>query len=167
MADLQTLACVAFRLVTRRPQLSDEDLKERLLALGVDAATARRLIVFAPPAAARVAYRDFVKFPDTFYIHGPDNARTAWPLRNEPVFAACLRAAETLGQGGSAAMLRRSATYKNVTAARQADPHLKSLQVGAFTLLALTPDSWPDPEPKPRPQTWWQAVRCWWLARFG
>lgn len=56
-------------------------------------------------------------------------------------------------------MLRRSATFKSVTAARETNADLTSLQVGAPTILQ---DDWPAP-PSSTPRSWLRSLRLWWL----
>jgi len=165
MGELRTLARIAFRLVARSPALSDEDLLARLLALGADRATARRIVVFAPIAAARIAYRDFVVFvdPDRYYLQGSETGRKAYLLSDEPVFAACIAVAKSCSQARREPMLRRSATFKGVTAARQANANLKRLQIGAPTILQ---DGWPEPGGSAA-RSWTRSVWLWWLSYFA
>ena len=165
MGELRTLARIAFRLAAHLPALSDKDLLARLLALGVDRATARRIVVFAPIAAARVAYRNLVAFldPDRYYLQGSESGRKAYLLSEEPVFAACVAVAKACSQARREPMLRRSATFKSVTSARQANPDLKSLQVGAPTILQ---DGWPEPGGS-APRSWLRSLRLWWLSYFA
>jgi hypothetical protein len=165
MGELRTLARIAFRLAAHSPSLSDEELLARLLALGVDRATARRIVVFAPIAAARIAYRDFVVFvdPDRYYLQGSEGARTPYLLSEEPVFAACVAVARSCSQVRREPMLRRSATFKSVTIARQSNANLKSLQVGAPTILQ---NGWPEPGGS-APRSLPRSIRLWWLSNFG
>jgi len=160
MNDLETWAAVAFRLVTRVPSLSDEELTSRLIELGTDRAIARRIVLFAPMAAARVEYGE-TRFPDEYFIQFIEGGRAAHSLRDEPVYTACIRVARARGAAGNNAMLWRSATY-NVVRSSGRDP--KNLQFGAPTLLT---DSWPAPPETAPPRSAWQRLRCFWLARFG
>ena len=82
MGELRTLARIAFRLAAHSSALSDKDLLARLLDLGIDRATARRIVVFAPIAAARVAYRDFVAFldPDRYYLQSTESGADGVPV---------------------------------------------------------------------------------------
>jgi hypothetical protein len=165
MAELKTLARVAFRLAAHSPPPSDDDLLARLLDLGIDRATARRIVVFAPVAAARVAYRDLVTFVDAdrYYLQSTASGRTAHLLSEEPVFSACVAVAKACSRARREPMLRRSATFDSVTAARQTNPELKGLQVGAPTILQ---DGWPEPSGS-APPSWARSLRLWWLSYFG
>ena len=164
MGELRTMARIAFRLAAHSPAPSDEDLLARLLDLGMDRATARRIVVFAPIAAARVAYRDLVAFlePDLYYLHGTESGGKAFRLSEEPVFAACVAVAKACSKARRGPMLRRSATFKSVTAARQTSSSLASLQIGAPTILQ---DGWPEPGGSAS-RTWLRSLRLWWLSYF-
>ena len=100
---LRKLVRFAFKLSASVPPLSQKQWEDRLLAAGADLRTARRIVFFAPNTAARVWLRDKqVQFPEHYVVFVPPEgakSMTKLPLAPEPVFQACLLAAEQCSKG--------------------------------------------------------------------
>jgi hypothetical protein len=124
----------AFKVAASRPLIGQEQWENLLLAAGADLRTARRIVFFAPNAAARVWLRDNqVSFPDYYVVYVPSEGAKSMaelPLAPESVFQACLLAAGQCSKVQLESMFSRSATANAVRALGSN----KRLQVGPMMI---------------------------------
>ena len=79
----------ALRIASQEPALEDWDLRDRLVAAGVEPRRAWHIVTFVPMAFGRPVLESFnVEMPDTYLVRDDRGRDTRRRLRDQPVYRA-------------------------------------------------------------------------------
>jgi len=149
-------------IIARRPDAGDDDIVRALVARGISALDAERLIAFVPSACGRaVLGAAGAEFPDEYIVRDFGSGQEAQGrLADEPVFLAAQAFIRAHGLS-SAAVQRLAARSAEMSAARQLRPAgpAHGLRFVEAVLIRLPVDSVRSPlrvSPISKPKPWWR-----------